>query len=262
MWKIANSCYQHQKTHENSHGKEGYSTVNQPRGPSDRNYKVSKLLVQGECVKLLIKEQQSITWQSIIRSLPRNILAFSIQLATDSLPSPSNLKRWGKRVLVTCPLCSCPQGTLAHIINFCPVALNQGRMTWRHNVVLNNMLTVIKKEAPKGLEVYSDLKGHMTNNAVIPSDILVTTGYGSKPDLFILSRQSRTIALIELTSPLKRNLSKANLFKNDKYASMQGDLEEKGWNVNLLPFEVSSRGPILKHTQHNILETLKYFQII
>ena len=42
------------------------------------NDKVSKLLVQGEFVKLLIEEQQSITWQSIIRGLPRNILAFSI----------------------------------------------------------------------------------------------------------------------------------------------------------------------------------------
>ena len=72
---------------------------------------------------------------------------------------------------------------------------------------------VIKKEAREGLEVYTDQKGHMTNNAVIPSDILVTTGYGSKPDLVILSRQSRTIALLELTCPLERNLSKANLFK-------------------------------------------------
>ena len=43
------------------------------------------------------------------------------------------------------------------------------------------------------------------------------------------------IALLELTCPLERNLSKANLFKNDKYASMQGDLEEKGLKVHLLP---------------------------
>ena len=105
------------------------------------------------------------------------------------------------------------------------------------------------------------LKGHMTNNAVISSDILVTTGYGFKPDLVILSRQSRTIALLELTCPLERKVSKANLFKNDKYASMQGDLEEKGWKVHLLPFEVSSRGQILKHTQHNIMATLKHYHL-
>ena len=217
--------------------------------------------MQGEFVKLLIEEKQSITWQSIIRGLPRNILAFSVRLATDSLASPSNLKRWGKRVLATCPLCSCPQGTLAHIINFCPVSLNQGRMTWRHNSVLKHMLTVIKKEAPEGLKVYSDLPGSMVNNAVIPSDILVTNGYGSKPDLVMISRQSKTIALLELTCPLERNLAKANEFKNDKYASMQGDLEEKGWKVHLVPFEVSSRGQILKHTQISILTTLKHFHV-
>ena len=225
------------------------------------NEKVSKLTVQGEFVKLLIEEQESITWQSIARGLPRNIMAFSIRLATDSLASPANLRRWGKRVLATCPLCSCPQGTLAHIINFCPVSLNQGRMTWRHDSVLNHMFSEIKKEAPEGIEIYSDLPGKMVNNAVIPCDILVTSGYGSKPDLVIISRQSKSIALLELTCPLERNLHKANSFKNDKYASMQEDLEARGWKVHLVPFEVSSRGQILKHTQHNIFTTLKHFNI-
>ena len=54
------------------------------------NNKVQKLLVQGEFTKLLIEQEESVTWQSIIRGLPRNILAFAARLATDSLPSPSN----------------------------------------------------------------------------------------------------------------------------------------------------------------------------
>ena len=141
------------------------------------NNKVNKLTVQGEFTKLLIEEKESVTWQSIVRGLPRNILAFTIRLATDSLPSPANLRRWGKRVLATCPLCSCPQGTLAHIINFCPVSLNQGRMTWRHDSIF---FSEIKLVIPEGVEMYSDLKGHMINNSVIPQDILVTAGFGSK----------------------------------------------------------------------------------
>ena len=164
-----------------------------------------------------------VTWQSIIRGLPRNILAFSMRLATDSLPSPSNLKRWGKRVLATCPLCSWPQGTLAHIINFCPVSLTQGRMTWRHDSVLNHLVSQIKPVAPKGVEIYSDLAGQMCNNAVIPYDILVCNGYGSKPYLVVISRQSKQIALFELTCPLDRNRHKANSFKSNKYSSMQTD---------------------------------------
>ena len=164
-------------------------------------------------------------------------------------------------MLATCPLCSCPQGTLAHIINFCPVALTQGRMTWRHDSVLNFMFSVIQKEAPKDIEMYSDLPGKTVNNTVIPCDILVTTGFGSKPDLVILSRQSKQIALLELTCPLERNLHKANTYKSDKYDGMKNDLEAKGWKVFLVPFEVSSRGQILKHTQISIYTTLKHFNI-
>ena len=83
--------------------------------------------MQGEFTQLLIEEEESVTWQSIVRGLPRNIMSFCVKLASNALPSPDNLRRWGKRVMATCPLCSCPNGTLAHIINFCPVALNQGR---------------------------------------------------------------------------------------------------------------------------------------
>ena len=141
------------------------------------------------------------------------------------------------------------------------MSLNQGRMTWRHDSVLNHLFSEIKKEAPEDVEIYSDLPGKMVNNSVIPLDILVTSGYGSKSDLVIISRQSKYIALLELTCPLERNLHKANSFKNDKYASMQGDLEARGWKVHLVPFDVSSRGQILKHTQHNIFTTLKLFHI-
>ena len=101
----------------------------------------------------------------------------------------------------------------------------------------------------------------MINNAVIPCDILTCSGYGSKPDLVIISRKTKQIALLELTCPLERNLSKANGFKSDRYSSMQTDLEERGWKVHLCPFEVSSRGQILKHTQVNIFKTLKHLNI-
>ena len=88
--------------------------------------------------------------------------------------------------------------------------------------------------------MYSDLPGKMVNNSVIPCDILVTAGFGSKPDMVILSRESKQIALMELTCP---------------------DLENKGWKVYLVPFKVSSRGQILKHTQTDIFTTLKHFHI-
>ena len=77
----------------------------------------------------------------------------------------------------------------------------------------------------------------------------------------VISRQTKHIALFELTCPLERNLDKANSFKSGKYAGMQSGLEERGWKVFNVPFEVSSRGQILKHTRINILNTLKQFKI-
>ena len=74
---------------------------------------------------------------------------------------------------------------------------------------MNYLFHEIKKEASEDIELYSDLPGKMINNAVIPCDILTCSGYGSKPDLVIISRQSKQIALLELTCPLERNLSKA-----------------------------------------------------
>ena len=42
---------------------------------------------------------------------------------------------------------------------------------------------------------------------------------------------------------------------------MQSDLEDKGWKVYLVPYEVSSRGQILKATKSSIIYTLKQFKI-
>ena len=101
----------------------------------------------------------------------------------------------------------------------------------------------------------------MVNNSVIPQDILVSNGFGSKPDLVVISRSNKRIALFELTCPLERNIHTANTYKREKYSGMQGDLEDKGWKVHLVPYEVSSRGQILKSTKSSIILTLKQFKI-
>ena len=188
---------------------------------------MSQLIIQGEFTKLHIEQEESVTWQSIIRGLPRKIIAFSARLATDSLPFPSNLKRWGKRVMSTCPLCACPQGTLAHIINFCPVSLNQGRYTWRHDSVLNHLYNEVKAEVTTDKEMYSVLPRNGINKSTIPQDIIVTNGFGSKPDLVIISRNTMNIALFELTCQQDRNLHKAHSYKIDKYTYLETDLKKK-----------------------------------
>ena len=77
-------------------------------------------------------------------------MAFSMRLAMDSLASPSNLKR-GQGGVGHLPTVLLPQGNLGYVINFCPVAMTKGRMTWQHDSVLNFMFSVIQKEAPKDI---------------------------------------------------------------------------------------------------------------
>ena len=85
----------------------------------------------------------------------------------------------------------------------------------------------------------------------------MSNGFGSKPDLVVILRSNKRIALFELTCPLERNIHTANTYKRDKYSGMQGDLEDKGWKVHLVPYEVSSRGQILKSTKSSIITTSK-----
>ena len=120
--------------------------------------------------------------------MPRNILAFATRIGTNSLPSPDNLKRWGKRKISNCPLCKNPSGTLAHIVNICPVAQ---RFTWRHDSVLQHITCEIKKMAPTDIEVFSDLPGHRFNGTTLPANIIVTNGEGSQPNLMLIKRKEK-----------------------------------------------------------------------
>ena len=192
----------------------------------------------------------------------KDIMAFATRLGTNSLPSPDNLKRWGKRKMSTCPLCKNPSGTLAHIVNICPVALKQQRFTWRHNSILQHITSEVKKLAPTEIEVFSDLPGHGINGTTIPADILVTNGEGSKPDLVLIKRKEKKIIIMELTCPLvEYNVDQAHKDKAAKYTPLELSLKERGYKVQLVPFEIGSSGHITKQIRIRIQDTLKVFNI-
>ena len=54
----------------------------------------------------------------------------------DTLPSPTNLKRWHITTEADCSLCSVMICATAHVLSGCKVALNQGRYTFRHDSIL------------------------------------------------------------------------------------------------------------------------------
>lgn len=176
-------------------------------------------------------------------------MSFALNSVTNTLPSPDNLKRWGKRVVSKCPLCS-NIGTLEHILNFCPVALTQKRYNYRHDSVLNHLSKVIIASKPDSLEVYADIPGLDMNGCTIPPDILVTL---SRPDLVLINRSEKTVHVLELTCSFERNILAAHQRKTTKYTSLKSDIENAGYKCLMVPFEIGSRGHVTKENRANII---------
>ena len=185
--------------------------------------RVSSLVFQGDFIKLLEEEQSNVTWQSIIRQVPRGVLSFAIKASTNTLATPDNLKRWNIRISSHCPLCK-NTGTLQHIINICKTSLNQGRFLWRHNSVLNHLHSVINSAKPPNLDIYSDLPNKTINGGTIPPDIISTK---SRVDLVLIDRSQTKLTLIELTCSYESNVEDAKSRKRNRYEDLREDLVKK-----------------------------------
>ena len=152
------------------------------------------------------------------------------------------MKRWGKRVSDRCGFCGNIQ-TLAHILSNCTVALEQGRLTWRHDSVLNTIVTFINRKLRPGFVLYSDLRGFQSpNGGVIPPHVLVTP---LRPDIFLINEGSREIVLFELTCPFERNIDRSHTYKEEKYAPLVADLS-RSFKVFNFSVEVAARGMVSK----------------
>ena len=111
----------------------------------DDTYAISKavqLKVQGQWIRWLNYIQQNFSWKSLL-AMPVNLSSFCISSTYDTLPSPSNLKRWKLTTKASCFLCNKDTCTTSHILGACKVALSQGRFTFRHGNVLRIIITNI-----------------------------------------------------------------------------------------------------------------------
>ena len=219
----------------------------------DWNTKVQKLTFQGDFVKLLIDEKENATWKSFINNMPKGVLSFTLKACSNGLNTPDNLVCWGIRKTNKCSLCKNPSN-LQHILNWCPKALSEGRFTWRHNSVLSHFSTHLKSNLPEGLEIFADLPNFWLNGSTIPADILCTL---QRPDIVIIDRKKKHIELLELTCSFETNIESANLRKTKSYNDLKSDLQSKGWNVALVPFEVGARGLITKRNRESLIQVLK-----
>ena len=190
----------------------------------------------------------------------------------DTLPSPTNLKRWNITTEADCSLCSVKVCTTAHVLSGCKVALSQGRYTFRHDSILrvlhNSLSKFLSSMSPvkaclslssyfvkQGKRLFfSKKKPHVgilqessdwklsvdfDLGLVFPSFIAITS---SRPDIVIYSVLKKTVILIDLTSPCEENFEDCHFDKIARYEALCVSIRENGWRHHLFAIEVGARG--------------------
>ena len=231
-----------------------------------------QLKVQGQWTRWLNYIQQNFSWKSLL-AMPVNLSSFCISSTCDTLPSPTNLKRWKLTTKASCFLCNKDPCTTSHILGACKVALSQGRFTFRHDNVLRIIITnirssitnikstvptskqpikikFVKKEirvknknsSPSGILYQASdwvLLGDLDCSFSFPPHIAFTE---LRPDITIFSNKLKRVILIELTCPCEENMEAWHNVKVNKYMPLKSVIESNGWNVDLFAVEVGARG--------------------
>ena len=136
-----------------------------------------------------------------------------------------------------------------HVLSNCSVSLNQGRYTWRHNSVLNSIISIIRPALGPTFRLFSDMPGfEAPHGGTIPPHILATN---LEPDFFIVSESLQKALVIELTCPGDSYLQRSHAYKQEKYAPLVADLSQR-FTVFHFSIEVSVRGQVSKENQSRI----------
>ena len=170
---------------------------------------VKSLAVQGRVLELLMSSQNDVTWRSYMFDLKAGTLKFLMNACIDTLPSLVNLKRWKKSPSDLCKLCRGRQ-TSNHVLNICKVGLDSGRFKWRHDNILNYIISLVNTDK---YIVNSDMPGHYAvGRGTIPPEYMVTS---QVPDLVFIDKETKDIEIWELTVPMEENIEKRNRDKKN-----------------------------------------------
>lgn len=96
------------------------------------------------------RERKDLTWKKLLSYQP-NLLAWTLNAQSNTLPSPDNLRRWNQARHVTCGLCARSDVTLGHILCGCfwvnKVEMNlprESRFKWRHDCILAVVVKAVR----------------------------------------------------------------------------------------------------------------------
>ena len=104
--------------------------------------------------------KRKITWANLWRLEPFRI-SLLLRAVYDTLPTPVNLHRWGRRDDPLCRLCG-QKGTMAHILTGCKTALTRGRYRWRHDKVLAVLADILEQERTRKRQIKNKLPPAIT----------------------------------------------------------------------------------------------------
>ncbi len=238
-----------------------------------RRVRITNLGKQGAPTRWQVPERK-VTHRDVIRSSEAS-LKFLVKSVYDLLPTPANKNLWFKSEENKCVVCG-GNGTLNHILAGCPVALAQGRYTWRHDQVLrelangvdrrrleNNKLPLLDskrrviafvkagqvKQRPEVNTCPSEnflskardwkLEVDLNGRLVIPWGVADTS---KRPDMMLISKSSRSVGFIELTVPTEDRVEVSGELKKTRYQEIVKAATLNRWKVQLWAVEVGCRG--------------------
>ena len=218
-------------------------------------------------------------WKEILYGLSSSMLSFWLNSVQNTLPDPVNLRRWGKQKTAQCPLCNWKNCTLQHILCSCKVALEQGRISWRHDSLLTNIVKHLKESkvkhdrtvqvcqsesnsiefVKKGVKPKKRKKPHTCfwgqaddwkilmdtrqKQYHIPPEIASSN---LRPDICIHSTKTKKVCFIELTSPAEENITSWRIKKTEKYLELLEEARANGFKAHCRTIEVGARGFVSK----------------
>ena len=148
-----------------------------------------------------------------------------------------------------CALCNQPE-TMRHALSNCKTALDQGRLTFRHNSILLHIVKQMRaSKKHSGKRIIADLPGFcLPDGGTIPPELVVTN---QKPEIVLIEEKTNAVKLFELTScaDSKENIKNAQARKKVRYEVLKSEL-----NAKLQCFEVCALGNIPSHAR----ETIRY----
>ena len=211
------------------------------------------------------------------------MVGFALRVFYGTVATPAMKAKWDENEDGICKLCDRgTQATIQHILSGCPVSLQQGRYTWRHDKVLKQIHDQIsyhvehrvnnpkrsvrdrigniqefvgagKTDVRKKVRSFGEMGilttakdwlvlADLDKQLRFPQEIQVKTQL--RPAIIIYSKTIKRIIWWELTCPSEERISESHELKLDRYANLQVDCQNAGWSCYNMAIEVGARGVV------------------